>query len=181
MNRTCANVTLQTETPAINGYVAPGFERVREAFEENFRLRNEVGASFAVYRRGKKLVDLWGGFRDKSRRLPWEENTPALVTSTIRWRRDSHVRSRSGSQATTRGITRSRSDFTRTSCCAVLIPGDAPSVASWKRRWLVRWAAGFISACQTMLIPCATLPRFRSRAFARRYGISDICPVLNGK
>lgn len=47
MSRTCANVTLQTETPAINGYVAPGFGRVREAFEENFRLRNEVGASFA--------------------------------------------------------------------------------------------------------------------------------------
>lgn len=49
MSRTCANVILQTETPAINGYVAPGFERVREVFEENFRFRNEDGASFAVY------------------------------------------------------------------------------------------------------------------------------------
>lgn len=84
MSKTYDNVILQSETPAINGYIAPGFERVREVFEENFRLRNEVGASFAVYRRGEKLVDLWGGFRDKSRRLPWKENTPALVSSTTK-------------------------------------------------------------------------------------------------
>lgn len=84
MSRAYANKMLQTETPAINGYVAPGFERVREVFEENFRLRHEVGASFAVYRRGEKLVDLWGGFRDKSRRLPWKEDTPALVSSTTK-------------------------------------------------------------------------------------------------
>lgn len=84
MNRTSTSVTSQTQTSAINGYVAPGFERVREVFEENFRLRNEVGAAFAVYRRGEKLVDLWGGLRDESRQLPWEENTPALVSSTTK-------------------------------------------------------------------------------------------------
>lgn len=29
-------------------------------------------------------MGLWGGFRGKSRRLPWKENTPVLVTSTTK-------------------------------------------------------------------------------------------------
>ena len=48
----------------------PGFERVRDAFAANFErdepLR-EVGASLSVYHRGKRVVDLWGGWRDAAR------------------------------------------------------------------------------------------------------------------
>ena len=49
----------------IHGHVAPGFEPVREAFFENFTDRNELGGGCAVYHHGEKVVDLWGGVRDR--------------------------------------------------------------------------------------------------------------------
>ena len=48
----------------IHGSVAPGFEEVERAFTKNFSERGELGAACAVYHQGKKVVDLWGGYRD---------------------------------------------------------------------------------------------------------------------
>ncbi|WP_046469421.1 serine hydrolase domain-containing protein [Allosalinactinospora lopnorensis] len=59
----------------IEGDVRPGFEEVREEFERNFAERGEVGAAFSVYRGEEPLVDLWGGYRDPDRGLPWESDT----------------------------------------------------------------------------------------------------------
>ena len=42
----------------LSGHVKPGFEAVREAFVENFTLRNELGAPCCIYHRGEKVVDL---------------------------------------------------------------------------------------------------------------------------
>jgi CubicO group peptidase (beta-lactamase class C family) len=66
----------------VRGTVAPGFEPVREAFAENFALRGELGAACAVYLRGEKIVDLWGGVRDHATGALWEEDTMATVFST---------------------------------------------------------------------------------------------------
>ncbi|GBE24314.1 esterase EstB [bacterium BMS3Bbin02] len=68
----------------IQGTVAPGFESVREVFAENFEKRDEVGAACAVYHRGEKVVDLWGGLRDPKSNAPWEEDTLVLVFSTTK-------------------------------------------------------------------------------------------------
>ena len=68
----------------IGGWVADGFEAVRDVFEENFRERNEVGAACAVYHRGEPVVDLWGGWRDPRTRAPWQEDTLVLVFSTTK-------------------------------------------------------------------------------------------------
>ncbi|HLM46664.1 MAG TPA: serine hydrolase domain-containing protein, partial [Myxococcaceae bacterium] len=68
----------------LHGTVAPGFEEVREEFRRNFTERNELGASCAVYFRGQKVVDLWGGWKDASTREPWQEDTCALVFSTTK-------------------------------------------------------------------------------------------------
>lgn len=68
----------------ISGAVAPGFEPVREAFAANFAERGEVGAACAVYRRGEKVVDLWGGVRDRATLAPWETDTLVLVFSTTK-------------------------------------------------------------------------------------------------
>lgn len=70
--------------PQIGGWVEKGFEEVRDAFEENFVSRGEVGAACAVYYRGEKIVDLWGGFRDRKNEFPWEEDTLILVFSTTK-------------------------------------------------------------------------------------------------
>jgi len=43
------------------GEAAEGFEPVREAFAQNFRDYGELGAAFALYLDGRKVVDLWGG------------------------------------------------------------------------------------------------------------------------
>ncbi|QDY77200.1 serine hydrolase domain-containing protein [Streptomyces qinzhouensis] len=48
----------------VQGTVADGFEPVRDAFERNFEQRGERGAAVAVYRDGRKVVDLWAGTRD---------------------------------------------------------------------------------------------------------------------
>jgi CubicO group peptidase (beta-lactamase class C family) len=57
---------------------------VREAFIENFERRHELGAACCIYYRGEKVVDLWGGIRNKATGEPWEENTMALVASTTK-------------------------------------------------------------------------------------------------
>ena len=66
----------------VDGHVAPGFEAVRDEFERNFRERREVGAAVAAYHRGEKVVDLWGGHRDRHGAKPWQEDTMVLVYST---------------------------------------------------------------------------------------------------
>ncbi|KDN86475.1 serine hydrolase domain-containing protein [Kitasatospora cheerisanensis] len=45
----------------IQGFTADGFEPVRAAFAGNFREYGELGAAFALYLDGRKVVDLWGG------------------------------------------------------------------------------------------------------------------------
>ena len=69
---------------AIAGFARPGFEAVRDAFIENFECRKELGAACCVYHRGEKVVDLWGGIRNKATGEPWEEGTMALVHSTTK-------------------------------------------------------------------------------------------------
>ena len=63
----------------IHGFTAPGFELVREKFVENFETKGEIGAAVCVYHQGEKVVDLWGGFRDKKRLMPWKDDTMIIV------------------------------------------------------------------------------------------------------
>ena len=69
---------------AIEGHVSPGFESVRDAFEDNFAGRHEIGGACAVYRNGERVVDLWGGVRDKQSGKPWEQNTMVVVHSATK-------------------------------------------------------------------------------------------------
>jgi CubicO group peptidase (beta-lactamase class C family) len=71
-------------TPLIRGSVASGFEEVERAFTKNFSEHGELGAACAVYHQGKKVVDLWGGYRDAKSRAPWEEDTLLLVFSVTK-------------------------------------------------------------------------------------------------
>jgi CubicO group peptidase (beta-lactamase class C family) len=68
----------------ISGWVAPGFEEVQAEFRRNFAERGEVGAACAAYHKGKKIVNLWGGYRDARRRTPWQEDTLILVFSATK-------------------------------------------------------------------------------------------------
>jgi CubicO group peptidase (beta-lactamase class C family) len=66
---------------SVHGTVAPGFEPVRAAFEENFARRSELGAACAIHHRGEPVVDLWGGWQDRARTRPWAEDTLVLTYS----------------------------------------------------------------------------------------------------
>ncbi|MFX0084354.1 MAG: serine hydrolase domain-containing protein [Candidatus Hodarchaeota archaeon] len=68
----------------IAGFVKPGFEAVREAFADNFKYRNELGAACCIYHKGEKVVDLWGGIRNEVTGDPWEEDTMVIVWSTTK-------------------------------------------------------------------------------------------------
>jgi CubicO group peptidase (beta-lactamase class C family) len=68
----------------IEGQVSHGFEVVREAFVENFSRRGELGAACCAFHNGEKVVDLWGGIRNKSTGEPWEEDTMVLVYSATK-------------------------------------------------------------------------------------------------
>jgi len=68
----------------IEGSVSPGFEPVREAFAENFSRRRELGGARCVFHRGEKVVDLWGGIRNKATGEPWEKDTMVIVYSATK-------------------------------------------------------------------------------------------------
>jgi CubicO group peptidase (beta-lactamase class C family) len=72
------------EESTIQGGVAPGFEEVEREFRTNFRRRRELGAACAIYHRGEKVIDLWGGYRNFETRVPWLQNTLVLVYSTTK-------------------------------------------------------------------------------------------------
>jgi len=68
----------------VHGYVGRGFDAVRSAFVENFVRRGELGGACCVYRNEQKLVDLWGGVRNKRTGEPWEQGTMVLVYSATK-------------------------------------------------------------------------------------------------
>jgi len=68
----------------IEGHAESGFEGVRDAFAANFDSHGEVGAAFALYVEGRKVVDIWGGFADISSGRPWRDDTLQLVFSTTK-------------------------------------------------------------------------------------------------
>ncbi len=68
----------------IDGWTADGFEGVRDAFAANFDTQGEVGAAFAAYHHGQKVVDLWGGVADPATGRAWDEDSVILVFSTTK-------------------------------------------------------------------------------------------------
>lgn len=66
----------------IQGHLASGFEPVAEAFEQNFAVREELGAAFTLIRDGEILVDIHAGHADRKASLPWTAETIVPVFST---------------------------------------------------------------------------------------------------
>ena len=68
---------------SIDGFVAPGWDRVADAFAANFD-HGDVGAACCVYVDGEPVVDLVGGIADTETERPWDAHTLALVFSTTK-------------------------------------------------------------------------------------------------
>lgn len=65
----------------VDGWCAPDYEPVRDAFLENFASGGEVGAAVHVIRDGEVVVDLVGGWADGARTRPWTPDTIVDVYS----------------------------------------------------------------------------------------------------
>lgn len=77
-------LTIAPDRVVVHGHVVPGFEAVREAFAENFARRRELGGACCAWRHGERVVDLWGGIRNKRTGEPWEQDTMVVVHSATK-------------------------------------------------------------------------------------------------
>lgn len=68
----------------IHGMCDPRFEEMRKILSANIDSGDDVGASVAVVHRGEMVVDLWGGWSDPARTVPWERDTITNVWSSTK-------------------------------------------------------------------------------------------------
>jgi CubicO group peptidase (beta-lactamase class C family) len=69
---------------AFAGTLAAEFRPVAEAFVENFRVEDEVGAACSVMLDGETVVDIWGGWRDGAMTRPWDAPTTVCMMSVAK-------------------------------------------------------------------------------------------------
>ena len=68
----------------IEGICEDKYLAVKELFLELHKTDREIGSSFAVYKDGNPVIDIWGGFSDKDKINSWQQNTLATVWSTTK-------------------------------------------------------------------------------------------------
>jgi CubicO group peptidase (beta-lactamase class C family) len=66
------------------GTYAPEYRAVVDAFVENFRVEDEVGAACSVMLDGRTVVDIWGGWRDGARKTAWDAPTTVCMMSVAK-------------------------------------------------------------------------------------------------
>ena len=59
-------------------------EKLSALFEENFTAFGELGASVCVWRDGREMLSLAGGFKDRAKTEPWTAETPVLFWSATK-------------------------------------------------------------------------------------------------
>ena len=73
-----------SQAPIVHGYVAQGFESVRDVFARNLASGEELGATFSVIQDGETIIDLYGGVRDEARTEPLGPDDLFNVWSTTK-------------------------------------------------------------------------------------------------
>ena len=68
----------------IQGNCDHKFKEVKDLFQSLHSSGREVGSSFAVYKNGKPIVDIWGGYTDKQKTNLWNQGSLATVWSTTK-------------------------------------------------------------------------------------------------
>ncbi|XP_052220680.1 beta-lactamase domain-containing protein 2-like [Dreissena polymorpha] len=59
----------------------PEFQDVVDVFRKNVESGKEKGGAFAVYYKGRPVIDVWGGYADAESYRPWTENTTTMAFS----------------------------------------------------------------------------------------------------
>ncbi len=71
----------KSPTPEVQGSCDRRFLDLGEAFADNFRERDELGAALCVIVEGRTVVDIWAGWEDQACTRPWESDTLVDVFS----------------------------------------------------------------------------------------------------
>ena len=66
------------------GTYAPEFRGVVDAFVENFRVEDEIGAACSILLDGRTVVDVWGGWRDGAKQTAWDAPTTVCMMSVAK-------------------------------------------------------------------------------------------------
>jgi CubicO group peptidase (beta-lactamase class C family) len=75
---------MSDHTTALGGTCSARFDPLRDLFVAKLESGEDLGASLAVNIDGEMVVDLWGGWADEARTMPWNENTITCVFSTTK-------------------------------------------------------------------------------------------------
>lgn len=68
----------------VHGTTRERFLPLRDKLEENLADGLDVGASVAVFHHGELVCDLWGGYRDAAKEIPWTRDTLVNVWSSTK-------------------------------------------------------------------------------------------------
>ncbi len=68
----------------VKGQCNEQFGRVKDLFQELHTSGKEKGSSYAVYKDGEAIIDIWSGYSDADETKPWERNNLATVWSTTK-------------------------------------------------------------------------------------------------
>lgn len=79
-----ARIPVDERFAPARGFIAEGYEGVAKTFATQLATGAQTGASFAVYRRGECVVDLWGGVTDVKTKAPWQRDTRIVLFSVTK-------------------------------------------------------------------------------------------------
>ncbi|HUZ40010.1 MAG TPA: serine hydrolase domain-containing protein [Acidimicrobiales bacterium] len=68
----------------VQGTTSEKFAGLVDHFEKTLASGADLGASIAVFHHEELVVDLWGGYRDEQRTVPWDRDTLVNVWSTTK-------------------------------------------------------------------------------------------------
>jgi len=68
----------------LHGTYDEAFRPVVDAFIENYRVEDEVGSAVSVVVDGETVVDVWGGWTDRTREREWERDTIVCMMSVAK-------------------------------------------------------------------------------------------------
>src|ERR1700732_2454893 len=75
---------MSDHSTALGGTCSGRFDPLRELFAAKLESGEDLGASVAGNIDGEMVGDLWGGWADEARTVPWGENTITNVFSTTK-------------------------------------------------------------------------------------------------
>lgn len=77
-------VTIGETAYLVSGEFEPEFKPAVDAFLENYKVEEEIGSATALLVDGKKVLDIWAGYRDEAKTASWERDTIVCMMSVAK-------------------------------------------------------------------------------------------------